>query len=438
MTSTPFPAADTYYPQVPNQVEDDPTPRDQAIYVPAIQPAYAAAVQAGNWTRDLPAGVTPQMLNFLDPANRSFFSISHGLTSAGLAMTQQRDCIVKSRDRRRTLIIGDSGGYQLAHQRLTISGEGDVVAILHWLEQTSDVGMTLDVPTGPVLDPANGYRYATSKDCLDQTLTYLDIFRRNRRNTDFRLLNVLQGNSPTETDEWYNAVRPFQFEGYAFAGVTRNDIHQLCRRLLIMARDGELGRISWIHVLGTADLQTAVCLTAIQRSINRHVNERLRISYDTSNPFRILAQNRAFTLPTFTNKEMTMPTRAIPDDPSFIGVNVRWPWPSPIGNLMTLADICVPRSPSAVSTHDALSTTLLIHHNLAALCWGIAQANRVFDAETVDHNHTIVPDVGTAVEAIEEVIKSQSEVVLAQSRQIFSRLKNAKTYVTNPDDADRA
>src|SRR6185437_742573 len=99
-------------------IQNDITPADQAIYVPAITKGYAQDV----WTwiqcgppRALPAGVSPQDLNFLDPAN-NLFRISHALTSAGLALTQSRDrdCIISKRSRKDTKIIADSGGYQVA------------------------------------------------------------------------------------------------------------------------------------------------------------------------------------------------------------------------------------------------------------------------------------------------------------------------------------
>jgi hypothetical protein len=93
--------------------------------------------------------------------------------------------------------------------------------------------MTLDVPTGPVRSP--GYKYQTTQDCLKETLYNLEYFRDNRKATNVKFLNVLQGNTTQETDKWFNAVKGFDFEGWAFAGVLRHNFFNLCRRVIQMA-----------------------------------------------------------------------------------------------------------------------------------------------------------------------------------------------------------
>ena len=45
------------YPQVPNHILDDPTPKDQAIYIPSVSPGYSRAAFEGKWKRELPKGV---------------------------------------------------------------------------------------------------------------------------------------------------------------------------------------------------------------------------------------------------------------------------------------------------------------------------------------------------------------------------------------------
>jgi hypothetical protein len=98
------------------------------------------SVQAQQWRRSLPQGVEPGDLNFLDPGNR-LFRISHVLSSAGQALNQSRPCIITQRDKASTLVIGDSGGYQIASGRLHINGDEDRLKILRWLEANSDVAI---------------------------------------------------------------------------------------------------------------------------------------------------------------------------------------------------------------------------------------------------------------------------------------------------------
>lgn len=419
------------YPKVPNHIVNDPTPKDQAIYVPSISPGFAMSVFDGQWQRNLPSGIVPADLNFLDPDNK-LLRLSHAMTSAGQALNQTRDCIVTARDRSGTLIIGDSGGYQIASGRLLISGDSDRLRILRWLENTADVAMTLDVPTGPVAKNPHLYRYKNVGDCLTDTLEHLKFFDANRKNPNTRFLNVLQGNTPTEADAWYDAIKVFDFEGWAFAGVLRHNFYELCRRILIMADEGQLEDKSWIHILGTCELDTAVLLTALQRAINLHINPQLRISYDTSSPFRMLAYNSVYTLPQFSTKTMTMGAKSAPDDTCFIGSQVRWPWPSPIGDRMIMGDFCVPGQRHTRRYRDQLSETLAAYHNLGALCWGIATANRVFDAECLNHDHTVALPVGAAAEAINKVIAAGSMQTLSSFAGTFAALRHGKL----PDSGD--
>ena len=425
----------SHYPQVANHIDHDPTPKDQAVYVPSVSPGYAIDAYAQNWKRALPQGVGAEALDFLNPANRDFFSISHVMSSAGQALNQSRPCIITQRNRKVTCLILDSGGYQLSKQRKHLNAYQHRLQILRWMEQHGDYAMTLDVPSGPVLKP--GYPYATTNDCLSETLDHLEFFRQNLRSPDLKLLNVLQGNNREEADIWYDSVKGYDFSGWAFAGVMRHNMYEVCRRILIMADENQIQDKVWIHVLGTCELETAVMLTALQRAINQHINPRLRISFDTSSPFLLMATKQIYTVPSFSNQRMSMPSRKAPDDASFVNSPLPWPWPSPMGNLMTIGDVCINRPLTARGQHDTLSGQLMVHHNLAALCWAIALANRVFDVERMSRAHTIVPHVGAAVEAIETVIKSGSEYQLSRFQTTFANLRHGYSESFDSGDDDR-
>jgi hypothetical protein len=114
--------ASGFYPAPSNHILGDPTPLDQAVYIPSVAPGFAMAAYEAKWERDLPSGVGPRDLNFLDPAN-PLFRISHVMSSAGLAYKQKRPCIVTQRDRSQTLLICDSGGYQIASGNLPLSSD---------------------------------------------------------------------------------------------------------------------------------------------------------------------------------------------------------------------------------------------------------------------------------------------------------------------------
>ena len=416
--------ASNHYPAPQNHITRDPTPLDQAIYVPSVSPGYAMAAHAQNWQRPLPRNVGSGDLNFLDPAN-PLFCLSHAMSSAGQALNQRHPCIITQRNPKETMLICDSGGYQIARGHLPINGDADRLRILRWMEQHADIAMTLDVPTWPVgRDPA--YAFTSFADCLTATLEHLDYFAKHRVAGKVRMLNVLQGNTLGESDMWYDAVKHYPFEGWAFAGPLRLDIFAFCRRLLIMADEGLLRDRKWLHVLGTARLDTAVLLTAVQRAVNRHINPHLRISFDTASAFLSLSFNNVYTLPAFGRYQMSMGDAKLLDGARYVGSSVRWPWPSPLGDLMTMGDLCVPKPPTTSSYRDTQSNHYVAHHNLAALCWAVALGNRVFDSDSVMATHSIAPDVSAAVQAIDQVFASGTMARLNNYSVTFGQLRQSQ------------
>lgn len=416
--------ASGFYPAPTNHIEGDPTPLDQAVYIPSVSPGYAMAAYEQKWKRPLPAGVGPGDLNFLDPAN-PLFRISHVMSSAGQALSQKRPCIITERDRAKTMLVCDSGGYQIASGRLRINGDADRMSILRWLERHADWAMTLDVPTGPLA--RSGYAYANFRGCLDTTLDHLKFFERNRTQGATKFLNVLQGNTTQQSDIWYDAVKRFEFEGWAFAGKLRHNFYNLCRRIIKMADEGKIQNRNWIHVLGTNELETAVGLTALQRAINLHINKRLRISYDTSSPFRMLRWRSVYQTIGFDRKSMTLPATKIPDARILVGSPVKFPWPSPLGDRMTLGDINCRAGANLASYRDVQGDHYVAHHNLAALCYAVATANRIFDSEAISGKHTIAADVGAVVKSIGAVIKAGTLTELERHRSVFNRIRKVET-----------
>jgi len=59
--------ASGFYPAPTNHILGDPTPLDQAVYIPSVTPGYALAAYDQTWARALPEGINPGDMNFLDP-----------------------------------------------------------------------------------------------------------------------------------------------------------------------------------------------------------------------------------------------------------------------------------------------------------------------------------------------------------------------------------
>jgi len=421
------------YPIIENDIEGDPTPKDQAIYVPSISAGYAFDALGRPGMRAIPSHLPANILNFLDQSNTNF-RLSHALASAGQFLNRSGDNMISTRDRRRTRIIGDSGGYQVAHGKLVIGSDADRMRILRWLEAHSDIAMTLDIPPGGIGKP--NFLYKTVEQCLEATLTNLAYFDKNRRETNTIFLNVIQGNTAKESIRWYRAVRDYPFEGWAIAGPLRNDIYHMCRLIIMMHQNGDLDGKKWIHVLGTNELGTAVMLTALQRAVKQHLNHNIRFSFDTATPFRLLAGNQLLGLPRMTEHEMKITQVSSPAGPQLHNKKICWPWPSSIGDVLYMDDVIVPGSVFNTTQRDVLGNHFVALHSLQALCFAIFNANRLFDVELITGKPTIGLKEATAAAAIHEIMKKPTLHNLEKYVSDFNGLRKEYTPWTADEDRD--
>ena len=307
-----------------------------AVFAPALQKSYAEftlkpkrQVRAG----ETPGGLSPRDLDFLS-AKSALWHHPYALFSAGHYSSSliKPANAVSARDASQTTIIGDSGGFQIGTGKLKeIKGWGNVRKpekimdlwrnasarewIVRWLNAYCDYSMTIDIPLWAKTNPkAKGspFRHLSFDQDLELTyesLKYIDDDRsRNGRKTKW--LNVLHGQNDhagTE-DAWYDRVKEFGFEGWAFAGDTgvQGGIVNLLRRLKRMQEDGQLDNKEWLHFLGFSKIKPAVILTAIQRGLRESCSPEIKISYDSASASKNGGQKEeAFVPKQFTADEKT-------------------------------------------------------------------------------------------------------------------------------------
>lgn len=297
---------------------------DYAMYVPALQGYYTRNVYNANF-RKLPKNMEPNDLDVLDPANETnpnSFHIPCALYSAGTVsnFVDPPDCIVKHRDRDNTVIIGDSGGFQIAtgQPRFKNASRELKRKIFHWLADETDIAMTLDVPSWPLLDSKykDTYPYQTTEQCLDATLANLKLFQTWNAELDqpHRFLNVLQGNTVDECDDWYDAVKQYPFYGWAISSVTKRNVHLLVYRILRLMEDGAFEKDeTWIHFLGLGDLRTALIATCIRRCLLEiYPDCKINISFDTSTATLTGSRASYAMAPNWTNGMKALKYGSIP------------------------------------------------------------------------------------------------------------------------------
>ena len=350
------------------QLNLTPLQKDYAVYLPAISSFYSTYVakqRLGEFVPEdrIPAGFDRGIegMNFLNE-EEGYFTYKYGLYSAGhaqldLTKSIEQESMIQQRQRNKTMILGDSGGYQIGKGVLKfdwLDFEGKEATktrqkILEWLEVTADWSMMLDVPTWAcdhIHSPKTGLK--TFEDCLDKTRFNNDYFLMNRLGQT-KWLNVLQGSDWETAEKWYNGVKEFsdpkgkyagrEAEGWAFGGANMCKMDITLKRLMTLREDGLLKGKNWIHFLGTAQLDWSCYLTLIQRQIRKHINEELTISFDCASPFIATAHGLVYTNAVHTPKRWSVIMDKAPDNKALSGSDIPFPFESAIGRRLTMKDI---------------------------------------------------------------------------------------------------
>jgi len=351
------------------QVNLTPLQKDYAVYLPAISSFYSTYVAKQRLEEFVPKDRIPadfdrgiEGMNFLNE-EEGYFTYRYGLYSAGHAQLDldksiEQESMIQQRDRSKTMILGDSGGYQIGKGVLKfdwLNFEGKEAnatrqKILEWLEVTADWSMMLDVPTWAcdhIHSPKTGLK--TFEDCLEKTRFNNDYFLNNRLGQT-KWLNVLQGSDWDTAEKWYNGVKEFsdpkgkyagkEAEGWAFGGANMCKMPITLKRLMTMREEGMLEGKNWIHFLGTAQLDWSCYLTLIQRQIRKHINPELTISFDCASPFIATAHGLVYTNAQHTNKRWSVIMDKAPDNKALSGRHeIPFPFESELGSRLTMADI---------------------------------------------------------------------------------------------------
>ncbi|TAW11125.1 hypothetical protein [Rhizobium ruizarguesonis] len=401
-------------------------PSNYAVYTPAISQEFAKLGYSQHLKRNF--SFLEADLNFLDPKS-GLFHYPYALYSAGQAAktanSALEDNIVKLRDRQRTRVIGDSGGFQIQGNKIKFTGDATCERMLRWMETHTDYSMSLDFPTGGItpgnvavhaerliaeghnlqaMCAANGLSLDFNA-CLKQSLLNLDYFVRSRKPGATNLLNVLQGRNEAESKAWYEAVKVYGLEGWAFAGAHQNSFSLLLNRLHDMRNDGLLQTAKWIHILGISTPAIAYLFNALQRCVIE-VNPDLQITFDTAGPFISAAKFQALMTHRldktgWTFSTVSMPKEGNPSDTRTLN-ELAWeiaqrrpkakrgndalqgeralyalPVATTIGSRVRVNEICVGSNGSSDLDNDSIM--ILMNHNAEAYLRVFKQVNRIFD-----------------------------------------------------------
>ncbi len=402
-------------------VDLTPLQKDYAVYLPAISSFYSTYIAKQRLEEFIPNDRIPkgfdrgiEGMNFLNP-EQGYFYYKFALYSAGHAQldinkSMTQESMIQQRDRSKTMILGDSGGYQIGKGVIKFDWqnfEGPEAnktreKILTWLDVTADWSMMLDVPTWAcdhIHSPKTGLK--TFEDCLEKTRFNNEYFIQNRlgaKDGGTKLLNVLQGSNWENAEAWYQGVKEYSdtskygdraAEGWAMGGANMCKMPITLRRLITMRFDGMLEGKDWMHFLGTAQLDWACYLTSIQRQIRKHVNENFTISFDCASPFIATAHGLVYTNAQHTNKRFSVIMDKAPDNKSLSGRHdIPFPFESDFGRRLTVADIChyAPGMLNKIgkegkTSWDSFAYALMMGHNVECHIRAVQRANNLADIE---------------------------------------------------------
>ena len=384
----------------------DLTPRwrDFAVYLPAQQYHYASLTDSNRKMptgRPFPEGYKLTDLDFLNPKSK-LWHYGYALYSAGQFDTvANKACAVTNRDKSKTLILGDSGGYQIGKgtlkgtehfKKIKTADElcqvwrnsGDVrKRIVSWLDTHCDYAMTIDMPLW-AREPRNKdtpFHKCSIEQLIELTKLNLDYIKNNSTGRT-KWLNVLQGTNPDDSLIWWKAFKDYEFDGWALAGTVgwRGGLENVLHYVLNIRDDGGFERTNWMHVLGTSMPPWAVLLTAIQKGIRANCNPEFRVSYDSASPFQTGGKFQKITrYPQYTRDINTWGFKVVPApiNPMYLGSSLHFPHASPLGEVLELGHLNVRGGEFEGVPVDAVGSAMLTNHNLYIYIRSLLEANEL-------------------------------------------------------------
>ena len=428
--------------------------KDFAVYLPSLQQGYAQYAVDTNNKDSLknprpPKGFKAEYLNYLD-ANNPLWHCKYGLYSVGHFSSSriENDDIVRFRDAKNTVIVGDSGGFQVGtgnlHGMKDLAQHKDNPAkvfqlwnnkntrarLLRWLDTYTDYAMTLDMPLWVKTNPialASPFRNFSNQTLIDMSVDNLRFFAENRTGGT-KILNILQdidglrdldnkGNPIGSVHKgtgthWYNAVKDFnEFEGWAFGSETKASIAHTIKWILRLLNDGKLDGKEWIHILGVSPPIISVIYTALQTELRKVLGSNITISYDSSSPFQTGGVAKKYVKePEFTKnlKSWKMNTGDFPFSPRHMDANSSEPPPfkSPITNMFSTLHAFHRKRESELESKffDSLSEAVLTNHNIYMYHrYGIESCELAF----VQKDYSKIPNrIIGALECIGEIFQT--------------------------------
>ena len=345
--------------------------------------------------------------------------------------------ITKKSEDKRVVVLGDSGGYQIQEQTIPFDPNETPERMLRWLEGVADQSMVLDFPTGGVatgaMVPHVQRLIAEDVDVFGEAKKagfssgFMAALIRTKQNNQYfadhriagatNLLNVIQGRNEEESRYWYEQVRGYPFDGWAFAGKHSVQLSLTLRRLIQMRDNGKLRPNSYMHFLGVSTFKVGCALSMIQRALRKYTDAKgIQLTFDSKSPVDAMANGyQAIVGYDFgpdrwsVRTEKTNLKRYANSDVLLADAAGEWVAKrhgrhkarSTLGYILKLQDLVGAVDPKTYKrTPSSLQQALLVHHNTQALIEGFRKAYRFLDRKSFADRPQSIAQLDEIIRAI--------------------------------------
>lgn len=172
-----------------------------------------------------------------------------------------------------TTVFGDSGGFQLASGTITEKDWNREIA-LKWSEKNANLFPILDLPV------AGKTKFI--EDAISYTVDSAKYYADNRTRSDRTIMNVLSASRAANMEKWYNAVKDFPFDGWAFGGHS-NHVKTIISGIMLLVSKGEFNteHARPLHLFGTTSMGVIPYAVYAQHLLNE-MGINIQISFDSS------------------------------------------------------------------------------------------------------------------------------------------------------------
>tara|TARA_R100000322_G_scaffold81786_1_gene51105 strand:+ start:342 stop:1541 length:1200 start_codon:yes stop_codon:yes gene_type:complete len=325
------------------------------------------------------------------------------------------------------LVMGDSGGYQIASGAM----KWDIKhrdRIFKWLEENTDIAMNLDIP--PRLKYQGQYG-----ECLEISKENFKYFSDNQTGAT-QFMNVIQGDDEHTYMNWYNEVKDFDFLGWGIGGCG-GSLYRFMSGVLALINGKEHLKDSTkvIHILGTSKIRDFLMLKQLSKSIG-DVGSKAIITTDSSSPDRAVVFGTFYT--GFSMKRGTFESVGFPNAKhnsdiinDFNNLPIK-SWPRLTDFDDKLAETV---DWTDVANWNPDCTIGMRMHNFYLFKDAIQQVEHYIDGHNYILEQVVDKDTYTVLMSIDEMVKSDKPIqVFEKYKHLYKKLSNTKkehSYASN-------